>query len=602
MGLLNPGALVLLAVVPALVLAYLARERPSRTTVSSTLAFRALHSVRRERFGGRPRFDWTFFLEMLVLILAVLALAGPYVLKHEHPIAVVLDNSAAMQARTTSGEVRFDKARGELSTMLANEQPDSAVAFYLTSPSPHRIDATKQFSLSGARAAVREAKSTDAPDDPGAIANLLTDLSSSGHYAKVIFAGATALAPPVPPGINAITVGEPIDNFAIGSFTLRRESFGARALHARLTVANFSTKPRTVEVTISGDGKQLGTAKSDLAPGQTGVVEFHSLAPAKVYTARLSPSDGFPLDNVAYATSGSIRSVSILFVSPKPADAQGLASIPGVSVTTVAPDSYSPENLAKADLAIFEYAVPKEMPSVNSLLVMPPPGDPVFDFQATPVSAAQITTWRKTDALAYAVNFRLLNVRAGEAFGVHPWMEPVVDGRRGALVLRGERQGHRFIATGFNLFPYLGRKNLPMSVLTLNILGYLSGVGANSGGYRTGQPWFVPAGIRTVVLPSGKSIETKPGTLFDRVGSQGVYKLLGSGGSTTFRAVNFSDLAASDFAATPPIKIQSPAAASATRTITAKAPLSHYLFFAILALLMLEGLVIYRRRRRVVEV
>ena len=85
MGLLNPGALYFLSIVPALILAYLARERPRRATVSSVIAFRALHVMRGQRFGGRPRFTWTFFLELLALCLAVIAMAGPYLLKKGHP-------------------------------------------------------------------------------------------------------------------------------------------------------------------------------------------------------------------------------------------------------------------------------------------------------------------------------------------------------------------------------------------------------------------------------------------------------------------------------------------------------------------------------------
>jgi hypothetical protein len=595
MGLLNPGALVFLALVPALVLAYLARERSSRVTVSSVLAFRALRALGQKRFAGRPRFDWRFFLELLVLTLAVLAMAGPYVVRRENPIAVVLDNSAQMKAQTASGGSRFDKAKKELDAMLAAMPGESAVSVYLTSPEPHRVNAAP-LSIAAARSAVRDAQATDAPADNGALVNLLTELSSDSHYAKVIFAGARALAPPVPPGITAITVGDPIENFAIGSFVLRRESFGSQALRASVTVANFSTAPKTLKVAITADGKSLASAESNVRPGETAALDFPSLAPAAVYQAVLAPSDGFSLDNVAYATSASVKSVSILFVSPTPDDAKGLGSIPGVSVTTVAPDAFSPGELASADLAIFEYSVPKEMPSVNALLVMPPPGDPVFDFDTVQVRAAQVTAWRATDPLAYSVNFRLLNPGAGEAFGVHPWMAPVVDGRQGALVLRGERDGHRFVASGFNLFPYLGRQNLPMSILTLNILGYLAGVGANSGGYRTGQPWLVPAGIESVILPSGQTVAAKPGTLFDDTASLGVYKLVGRHGAVTLRAVNFSDLADSDLLNATPLRIESHAPAPKTRAVTAKAPLTLYLFAAILVLLALEGLVVYRRR------
>jgi len=46
------GRTLLLAIVPALILAYLARERPRQATVSSVLAFRALHVMRGQRFGG----------------------------------------------------------------------------------------------------------------------------------------------------------------------------------------------------------------------------------------------------------------------------------------------------------------------------------------------------------------------------------------------------------------------------------------------------------------------------------------------------------------------------------------------------------------------
>src|ERR1700741_4558838 len=108
MGLLYPGALAFFALIPVLVLAYLAKERPSRVTVSSVMAFRALRGFRRERFGGWPRLDWMFFAEALILSLIVLAMAAPFVWKSTTPLAVVIDNSAAMQALTTSGKSRFD--------------------------------------------------------------------------------------------------------------------------------------------------------------------------------------------------------------------------------------------------------------------------------------------------------------------------------------------------------------------------------------------------------------------------------------------------------------------------------------------------------------
>ena len=132
MGLLYPGALIFFALIPALVLAYLARERPSRVTVSSVLAFRALRGFRRERFGGWPRLDWMFFAEVLILSLVVLAMAGPFIWKRTTPLAVVIDNSAAMQALTPSGKSRFEIAREKLDAALSVENAGSETS--VTSP------------------------------------------------------------------------------------------------------------------------------------------------------------------------------------------------------------------------------------------------------------------------------------------------------------------------------------------------------------------------------------------------------------------------------------------------------------------------------------
>src|SRR5690242_5728392 len=107
LGLLYPAALYLFVIPPLLVIAYLARERPRQVVVSSVIAFRALRAVRGERFGGRPRLHWSFFIELLILSLAVFAIAGPYTLGKRNPVAVILDNSAAMQAETGSAKSRF---------------------------------------------------------------------------------------------------------------------------------------------------------------------------------------------------------------------------------------------------------------------------------------------------------------------------------------------------------------------------------------------------------------------------------------------------------------------------------------------------------------
>src|SRR5215469_12185380 len=189
MGFLYPGGLIFFVIVPLLIGAYLARERPARVIVSSVAAFRALRGFRRERFGGLPRLDWTFFLETLVLCLAVLAIAGAYVLRPSNPLAVVIDNSAAMQAKTTAGRTRFQLALEKADAMLADEDGGSPVSVYVTAPQPHRIAAPYR-TITEARAALVELKPIDAPNQQAALSAMLTDIASAGRFNRTIYAGA----------------------------------------------------------------------------------------------------------------------------------------------------------------------------------------------------------------------------------------------------------------------------------------------------------------------------------------------------------------------------------------------------------------------------
>jgi len=475
------------------------------------------------------------------------------------------------------------------------------VTVYVTAPQPHRLADPFQ-SIAEARSAIGRVELTDAPDDPQALARMLAELASGAHFSQVLFAGANRLAA-TPPRLRAITVGAPAPNYAIGGFALRRESFGAAALRARVTIANFGDAPRELGLTVSGDGRALGRAKARLEPGEVGSLEFPALAPAIVYRADLDAPDAFPLDNSAYAAAGAVKSVAVLFVTPTPADASGLSTLPGVTVRTRLPDQFTPADLTNADVAIFEYALPKEIPAINSILVLPPPGDPLFQFATAPAENIQITGWRTPDPLTDAVNFRLLDLRRGEFFAVHPWMAPVVSGNGGGLILAGERASRRFVATGFNPFPYLGRKNLPMSVLTLNLMSYLAGLSTESAGYRTGEPWLVPAGVEKIVSPSGRAVAVTPGTLFTTATEQGIYQLLGAGGAKTLRAVNLADLAASDLNNAPALRLEMRTAAAASRTpFTRKSPLAPWLVAAVIALGIGEAIFAYRRRRPAVAV
>ncbi len=191
-------------------------------------------------------------------------------------------------------------------------------------------------------------------------------------------------------------------------------------------------------------------------------------------------------------------------------------------------------------------------------------------------------------------------MRSGEYLGQHPWMQAIVAGAHGGLILTGNREAHHYVTTGFNPLPYLGRRNLPMSILTLNLLSYLAGLGAQSEGFRTGQPWIVPSGITQVVLPSGRHVRVQAGQLFDGATEQGVYQLVGSSG-TTLRAVNLGDFTASDIENAAPLRLEAPTSKANSTGPSIMTNLTSYVLAIIIALILLEALLVYRVRRPAFE-
>jgi hypothetical protein len=107
--------------------------------------------------------------------------------------------------------------------------------------------------------------------------------------------------------------------------------------------------------------------------------------------------------------------------------------------------------------------------------------------------------------------------------------------------------------------------------------------------------------VKAIALPSGRKESVQPGTLFNSVNTQGVYQLIGANGQRTMRAVNLADLTASDLANVPPISVPIANVSATSASSIVRAPLASYILAAILALIVLESLLVYRRRR-VIEV
>ena len=135
MEILNPAGLLWLGALPLLLLPYLLRERPRRRVVSALFLYRGITPATRLRLGGRPKLEPLFFLQLLLLLVAVATLVRPAVKFTELRSSLVLDNSASLQARGGLGESRFEIAKRRAGETIAGD-PAGIWDLFTLSPEP----------------------------------------------------------------------------------------------------------------------------------------------------------------------------------------------------------------------------------------------------------------------------------------------------------------------------------------------------------------------------------------------------------------------------------------------------------------------------------
>jgi Aerotolerance regulator N-terminal len=583
MEFLNPSALYALAVAPLLLLPYLIRSQPRRTVFSSLVIVRELVARPRGRGWRWLRVPPIFFLQLLLLSLLLFTLGEPVVAVRPRKIAVVLDNSASMQA-AEDGKSRFSIAQEETRKLLSDLPVGGRVDLFVTAPRLAQIG-EGSMGAGKALAVMGTLRPYDLPDAGGDLGRTLSDLMKRGSYDRVFF---LTDHPVQHQGevIKVISIGAPKDNLTLTAFQVSPVSLTSQKLRASAEVMSFSSREEKFKISVNSAGKTLSNRDVTIAAGGTVEIFFDDLAPLPLYEAELKVSDGLALDNRQFAVSSSSKGWEVLAVSPRPEVVQSLRSIPGLSVKVIAPEDYGKYREARHALELFHYSMPDILPARHALFILPPSENALVRVGPA-IQRPVISSWREPHPLTDYVNFALFRPSYARALTARVVAEPILDGPGGTLALTMEHEGFRYAVLGFDPLPYLGRENLPMSIFTLNLFKWFSGA-LGAGAILAGQPIeFSPLKEGGLVLtPSGERIALKPGTHeFTPTFFQGLYQIAG-GDEKQSVAVNFTNVAESDLL--HPVAVRLPDEAKNVDGKPASISLWMVLILVAVALLVLE--------------
>jgi len=503
---LSPFAFRLLYTLPLLLVPYLLRERGRRTVVPALFLYQGLPSSARRRLWGRLQLRPLFLLQLLILLLLVVAAAQPFIQRQGGKVALVLDTSASMQARApTGGGSLFDAAKRQAAKALETIPGVDTISFFISAPLPAPASAP-----SDDRAHIQHdlarVEASDAPDPSDEVLSaFFAQLLGERGFQRVFFFTDRPLAEPVgTDALTVVTLGGPQPNLGISAFRLYRSPFFPDQVDATVVVEGADRMAGgSVGIEEAETGKML--LSHTFTKGDSLTFSFPHLPLATTYRARLFVEDGLAVDNEAYAVLPALTNVPVLLVTPSPDVAKSLGQIPNLKLERIPPQDYDPAKAARFPLVLFHLTAPDTLPPTNAAFILPPEGNALFPLgKAT--SQLQVTQWATAHPLTAYVTFSLLSPPYAQAFLPVSWCKPVLSATVGPLVLAGERDGRRYAAVGFDLLPYLGKKNLPASILTLNLLGWLEGQAGQPPSLKTGTSLSLQGEAARVRLPTGDTL------------------------------------------------------------------------------------------------
>lgn len=582
MEFLNPTALLGLFALPLLFIPYLIRRRPRRLVFSSLLLFSAGADQATRRPWGKLNLPPIFFLQLLLLALLVLALSEPVFSVRPTHIAIVLDNSASMQA-LDDGRTRFDLAKDRAGAILNDLGVAGTADIYLTSPRMEK-HAAKPLTVAEARSVLGALAPYDLGNPPVDYDAALDQLAREGKYERVYLItdhparGQSAVA-------RVISVGAPRGNLSLAAFDVYRSSLADARLQASAEVANFSNRDESIKIALKAGGKTLAERQLTVVAGKTAAASFEGFSEHPYYLAEIDARDPLSLDNLRYAVLPASRELKILAITPRPQAVTSLRSIPGISVDVIAPADYEKSARTGYGLEIFQFSTPAALPRNPALFILPPELNPLVKL-GTPIANVEVSGWREPHALTRYINFSLFRPIYARPLAPQIAGDIVIETTGGALAVAHERQGERYLTLGFDPLPYLGRGNLPMSIFTLNFLDWFFASGARD--QSAGEP--IPLGAARagdiVITPKGEKVALTAGrNYFASTFHQGIYQL-NRGGATQLFTRNLNDTNESDLRSPTAIEIKGVSQSGASASVLFS--FWPYLVVASLLLLLLE--------------
>ena len=526
MPFLTPAAFAALSLAIPILLLYMLRLRRREVEISSTFLWRqVLEDTEANTPWQRLRRNLLLFLQLLILLALVLALARPFITVptvSAGVIALLVDASASMQADDLEGRTRFDAAMDRARDMVDNMNPNDEISLIRVANVAEPLTG-----YTGDKGVLRRAIDAMTPSQGDADWDTALTLAAAGAARGASFSivmisdGGTGSIGALPANIPKpiyIAVGESANNVAITALATRALPGEAPRLFAQVT--NYGAETADISLVARLDGV-LRFSRSGSIPPRTQLpipfdepidMDFETLAATLTFDNDVA--DHLALDNDAYAVRDVGMTRRIYFVSAEGNLflEQALRSLPGAQTFRASPENRSLP-AADFDLYVFDGWLPNTLPAADMLLINPPNSTPLFSIGAAtePSDKVEIAADSPITDFIDLDEMSLLESRQIDAI----WAETLIRAGDSDLLLSGELDARQIAIMPFDLRD----SNLPLliafPVLMANLLEWFSpaDVVALPDAPRPGDPLLIKPPLHAdsirITAPDGATQELR---------------------------------------------------------------------------------------------
>ncbi len=560
MHFLAPAALAFAATIPVVVLFYLLKRKRVIKLVSSTLLWQKfLSETQASAPFQKLRKNWLLILQIILLLLAVLALSRPFFAAKTKPAqlrVVIIDASASMQA-TDETPSRFEKARAE-ALKWVDSLADNDLMVVLQAGANTEVKQSATGEKAALRRALQACVCSDGPTRLVPALRMAESLVRDQKGAEIHLFSDGAV-----PELNEFDnkalplvfhrVGKNGNNAGITALDVRANPEDPRQRAVYVSVANFSSNNVQTELELLLDERLLETRSLNLAAGETSPQVFIAAQSRDgVFTLRLTAKDDLAADNQASIVSLLPKPVKVLLVTRgNRLLEKALRSTSNLELA-LAGDLTDPGRAF--DFVVLDGVAPSVWPAGNVLAIH------VVNTNWVPgvirLEAPAIVDWKTAHPLLRYAGFDNVQIAESLAAKAPDWAVSLVDSPQAPLVLAGELERQRIIWIGFDILESNWPLRISFPIFVANAVEWLNPANVKGGQLlvKAGEAFHLPLNrsekSAEITAPGGatKTLPLDPNArelVFGETYQQGAYRLR-LGTNTTLFCVDLLDAAESN--------------------------------------------------------